>query len=141
MKIPLRDDIFAATCVTAGVVVLAWVGKCTRAERSRAPQITRAAKELINQANVWSEMSDQDSELVYRIVHLTLAAAYCNAARVLAPDDELFRASNVDVHARLREIEAAQRKVLSKLQRGGGAGSKKVLVKGTAISSNAPTWK
>lgn len=54
-----------------------------------------------------------------------MAAAYANAARVLAADDELLRASNIDVHQKLRELEAAQRKLVSKLSKSGGVAAEK----------------
>ena len=90
-------------------------------------------------------MSGQDSDPVYRLLHVTLAASYCNAARLLAADDELMRATNVDVHTRLRELEIIQRKLLTKVQRGGGGGGdaggekKKAPAKGVAIDTG-PTW-
>tara|TARA_B100000683_G_C12481840_1_gene551672 strand:- start:1702 stop:2130 length:429 start_codon:yes stop_codon:yes gene_type:complete len=118
MGLPVRDDVCAALAVTTAVVVLAMIGKAARGERARAPQITRAARELLGQSQTWSDMAAQDQESLYKLQHTCMAAAYANAARVLAADDELLRASNIDVHQKLRELEAAQRKLVSKMSKG-----------------------
>ena len=139
MRLPFRDDVFAASVVVASAGVLAIISKAGRNERARAPQVTRAARDLLNQAMTWAEMAQQDQEAVFKFQHVTLAMAYCNAARVLSADDELMRASNIDVHSKLRELESAQRKLIARIGKGSTGATNRGAAKGTPISGGG-TW-
>lgn len=123
MRLPVKDDVLCAGVVAAAAVGVALLAKATRSERASAPMMTRAAKDLMQQSLQWLDMCSSHQETAYKLQTVTLATAYCNAARTFASDEELARHLNVDVHEKLRAMEALQRKVLLRLQKEGAKGA------------------
>ena len=117
MRIPVQDDILCAGVVVALVTGVGMLAKMTRNDRANAPQMLRAAKDLMSQSIQWMDMCTSHTETAYKLQAATLATAYCNAARTVASDDELARSLNIDVHDKLRAMETMQRKTLIRLQK------------------------
>lgn len=137
MRLPVQDDVLCASAVVAAMVGVALLAKTTRSDRAVAPQMARAAKDLMQQSLQWLDMCDSHQDTAYKLQTATLATAYCNAARVVAPDEEIARQLNVDVHEKLRAMETLQRKVLLRLQRDGASDAPTVSkAEGTAIGSS-----
>lgn len=138
---PLQDDVLCASAIVAAMIGMGVLAKMTQSDRASAPQMTRAAKELMRQSLSWLDMCSSHQDAAYKLQTATLATAYCNAARTLASDDELARALNIDVHEQLRGMESMQRKTLVRLQKGRAAaagkdGAAAPKAEGTAIGSS-----
>lgn len=119
MRLPIHDDVLCAGVVVSVMCAVSLLAKTTRADRASAPQLTRAAKDFMQQSLQWLDMCNSHQDAAYKLQTVTLATAYCNAARAVATDDELARQLNIDVHQKLRTMESMQRKVLLRLQRQG----------------------
>ena len=128
MRLPLQDDVLCASVVVATMIGVGMLAKTTRNDRATAPQMVRAAKDLMQQSLQWLDMCNSHQDTAYKLQTATLATAYCNAARTFASDDEIARQLNLDVHDKLRAMESLQRKVLLRLQK-----------EGTAAAAMAPT--
>ena len=115
MRIPVRDDVLAAIVVLSAVVVLALISRSGRADLLRAPQIARCTRDIVDQAHAFADMAAQDDDELTKLQHLTQAVAYYTAARFISRDDEIARTSNVDVHAKMRDLETARRRLVTRL--------------------------
>lgn len=137
MRLPVQDDVLCASVVVATMVGVGLLAKMTKNDRASAPQLTRAAKGLMQQSLQWLDMCNSHQDTAYKLQTATLATAYCNAARTIASDDEIARQMNLDVHEKLRAMESLQRKVLLRLQKEGAATAEKVpKAEGTAIGTS-----
>lgn len=63
------------------------------------------AHELLRQAVHWRDVALQDADPATRLQHLATAAALLQAARTIARDADLERASGVDVPRLARSLE------------------------------------
>ena len=67
------------------------------------------AKTLVEQANKWYEISNQDKQSIYTLQHSNYAVAYLQAARHFASDTSLERSSGHDIHLLYRKIDEKQK--------------------------------
>ena len=120
------------------MVGVGMLAKMTKNDRASAPQLTRAAKDLMQQSLQWFDMCSSHQDAAYKFQAATLATAYCNAARTIASDEDISRQMNLDVHEKLRAMESLQRKVLLRLQKGVATTTTDKLLKaeGTAIGTS-----
>ena len=56
------------------------------------------AYELLRNCLQWKDMAYQDTDIVLRLQHASTAAAFLQAARIMARDAELERASGIDIN-------------------------------------------
>ena len=136
MRLPVQDDVLCASVVVAAMVGVAMLAKMTRNDRASAPQMVRAAKDLMQQSLQWMDMCGSHQEPAYKLQTATLATAYCNAARSIASDEDLSRQLNIDVHEKLRAMESMQRKVFTRLQKEGSKATAAPKAEGTAIGTS-----
>lgn len=121
MRLPVRDDVLCAIVVVAAILLLVMLSRGARAQRSHAPQVVRAARELVGQGVTLARAAEEQHAQAFKLQNCAQAAAFLNAARVLCTDEELVRVSNVDVHSELRRVETAQRRLLARMGKQGGA--------------------
>ena len=114
MRLPVQDDVLCAGVVVSTVLLLVMLSRGARDQRTHAPQVTRAAKDLVGQGVTLARAAEEQQSHNFKLQHCAQAAAFLNAARMLCTDEELVRVSNVDVHTELRGVEAAQRKLLAR---------------------------
>ena len=137
MRFPVEDDVLCAGVVVSAMIGVGLLANATRNDRVVAPQMVRAAKELMQQSLQWLDMCNSHQDTVYKLQTVTLATAYCNAARTVASDDDIARQLNLDVHEKLRAMESLQRKVLLRLQKEGATGATATAkAEGTAIGAS-----
>lgn len=72
------------------------------------------ARNMLEQANYWYNMSSQDKSTQSKNQHIAYAVAYLNAARHITSDATLERLTGLDVHTLQTVIEREQ-KTQSKL--------------------------
>ena len=73
-------------------------------------------RELVHTCLQWKDIATQDSTMVLRLQHASMALAYLHAARHLVDDTRLEQQTGIDVQRLTRGIEttmAEARKVLS----------------------------
>jgi hypothetical protein len=104
-----------AVMVVAFVTVASFLGSCSD-KRAAGDASTQAAM-LIDKAREWLAQSKQDSDNLYKFQHLMFATAYTNAARQLAPDDAIERASKTHVRSLVKQLEQDTDAVMRQLQR------------------------
>ena len=134
MRLPVRDDVLCAGVVIVAVMLLVMLSRGAREQRSHAPQVVRAARELVGQGVTLARAAEQQQGQAFKLQHCAQSAAFLNAARVLCTDEELVRVSNVDVHTELRGVEAAQRKLLARMSKQ-VASAKRVVASGAEESA------
>jgi stalled ribosome rescue protein Dom34 len=118
LGLKIRSDVMSASAVVGGIVAVAVVARFASGHGgSQNHAAVKAARELINQAHEWNRMAEQDESALYAMRHAALAVAYANAARLLAPDDAVQRATGVDVHAMVQTAEASLRKKTQRIAR------------------------
>lgn len=135
MRLPIQDDVLCAGVVVSTMIGVGLLAKTTRSGRATAPQMARAARDLMQQSLQWYDMCSSQQDTVYKLQAITLATAYCNAARTVASDDDIARQLNLDVHEKLRAMEALQHKVLARLRRV-GATMEATETKGPAVGTS-----
>ena len=117
MRLPVQDDVICGSVVIIAMVAISILSKMTRNDKLSVPQLQRASRELMQQSLTWVDMCSSHQDLAYKLQAATLATAYCNAARLIASDDDISRALNIDLHEKLRATESLQRKMLLRLQK------------------------
>ena len=136
MRLPVQDDVLCAGVVVATMVGVGLLSKMTQSDRANAPRLVRAGKDLMQQSLQWFDMCNSHQDTAYKLQTATLATAYCNAARTVASDEEISRQLNLDVHEKLRAMEALQRKVLLRLQKEAVAAAPTPKAEGAAIGTS-----
>lgn len=107
-RMRIEADVLAAAAVVGGVVVLCVVARTVSsgdAPRASA-DVARRGRELLQQAQEWYRLAEQDASPLYALRHAQYALAYANAARVVAPDEVLqAQSGGADVHALVTTLE------------------------------------
>ena len=90
---------------TTAVLTMAVLLSKAAGEVGRAPAHADRAAELLWQALHWRDVAAQDGDAALRLQHLAAASATLHAARTLARDADLERASSIDVSRLARTLE------------------------------------
>lgn len=94
--------IVQAAATTSALVALCVFARLLHDERhAESP-----AHALVQQALHWREVAAQDGDAALRLQHATTAATLLQAARAVAQDDALERASGMDVPKLARALDA-----------------------------------
>lgn len=97
----------AQAASTTGVLLLvAVMAKVMYEDARSSSSTTSAAVEFLQRAIQWREYATQDGHAGLRLQHAAMAVAMLDAARVLARERDLERASGMDVSRLARSFEA-----------------------------------
>lgn len=91
----------------------------------------RRAVALLKQSQRWNAMSAQDTNPIFAMRHSNFATAYLEAARTVASDEYIRRATGQDVTNMLDALARQHRKAIAKL----GQACPNSLPKGTTVTS------
>jgi hypothetical protein len=94
----------AATTAVLGAASVA--SKLFETQEVSAASTRRAAEELLHQSLHWRDVALQDADPALRLQHAAAAATLLQAARTVACDADLERASGMDVARLARALEA-----------------------------------
>lgn len=102
----LDADVLCASSVLGFIVVLSIVarGIGSSSAGSSLDAAPQKGRELLAQSTEWMRLAEQDGVPLFAYRHAAFALAYLNAARLVAPDNELQR-HGVDVHLMHGKLE------------------------------------
>ena len=92
----------AAATVTLGLVAVSLATRCTGEADATT---TGAASDLVYAALQWRETALQDTDPALRLQHSAAAAAFMQAARMIARDEALEQAVGVSVSRLARSMD------------------------------------
>ena len=95
-----------ATSTTAILVVVSVIAKVIYEDARATSSTTAAATELLHRALQWREYATQDRHAGLRLQHAAMAVAMLEAARSIAKERDLERATGMDVSRLSRSLDA-----------------------------------
>lgn len=121
-----------ACSVIGFIVVLALVARSVGHGGATSDVAPQKGRELLMQSNEWLRLSEQDNVPLFAYRHTAFALAYLNAARLVAPDQELQR-HGIDVHLLAGKLEMRLTSLSKKISKS-CAPSNPNASKGTSVS-------
>ena len=92
-----------ATAVTGFVLAASIAAACS--DRKAAGDHATLAASFITKAREWLMQSQQDSDVRFKVEHIIYAQAYLDAARSIASDVSIERASKIHIRAFVKQLE------------------------------------
>tara|TARA_B110000008_G_scaffold257327_1_gene275419 strand:+ start:4228 stop:4641 length:414 start_codon:yes stop_codon:yes gene_type:complete len=92
--------------VTAFFVIVCGLKLIENKDRTKEDDL---AQTLIEQANKWYNICQQDKHTFYSMQHANYAVAYLHAARHIESDTNLERLTGVDIHKFYKKLDEYQR--------------------------------
>lgn len=101
-----------AYMVLGAAALIALMSKAGSSEGSAPPKLASHTKQLVKEAARYSTVSDQDTNLLVKLLHTTYASAYINTARNMASDRQLERLAGVNINELTHLIQDQQQQAV-----------------------------
>lgn len=99
--------------ITCSCLSVMLISKIVQAVYTTQASRTLIARELLQQALKWYDLSKQDTNMMYRLQHLNYAKAYLSATRHVCRESVIESASGIDLQY-LRKIIAQEQTIATK---------------------------